>query len=48
MKENEMKQIAKFIDRAINNVDNEQELALIKKEVAELCSKFPLYPELQK
>jgi glycine hydroxymethyltransferase len=48
MKENEMKQIAKFIDRAINNVDNEQELASIKKEVAELCSKFPLYPELQK
>lgn len=48
MKENEMKQIAKFIDRAIKNIENEQELAAIKKEVAELCSKFPLYPELQK
>ncbi len=47
MKENEMKLIASFIDRAIKNVDNEQILNSIKKEVAELCSKFPLYPELQ-
>ncbi len=46
MKENEMKLIASFIDRAIKNVDNEQELAAIKTEVAGLCSKFPLYPEL--
>lgn len=46
MKENEMKLIASFINRAINNVENEQELSNIKREVAELCSKFPLYPEL--
>lgn len=46
MKENEMKLIALFIDRAIANVDNEQELANIKTEVAQLCSRFPLYPEL--
>jgi len=47
MKENEMKMIASFIDRAIKNVDNETALAQIKKEVAELCGKFPLYPELR-
>ena len=46
MKENEMKMIATFIDRAIKNVENETVLARIKTEVAELCAKFPLYPEL--
>jgi glycine hydroxymethyltransferase len=46
MKENEMKMIAAFIDKAIKNVENETVLAQIKTEVAELCSKFPLYPEL--
>jgi len=46
MKENEMKMIAGFINRAINNSENEAELAKIKGEVKELCSKFPLYPEL--
>jgi len=38
--------IAAFIDKAIKNVENETVLAQIKIEVAELCSKFPLYPEL--
>ncbi|MHB8930338.1 MAG: serine hydroxymethyltransferase [Melioribacteraceae bacterium] len=47
MKENEMKMIASFIDRAIKNIDNETALAQIKIEVAELCGKFPLYPELR-
>jgi len=46
MKEPEMKIIASFIDKAVNNVENDQELLKIKNEVAELCSKFPLYPEL--
>ncbi|MCL4551333.1 MAG: serine hydroxymethyltransferase [Bacteroidetes bacterium] len=46
MKETEMKVIASFIDRAITSIDNEQTLASIKTEVAQLCSKFPLYPEL--
>ncbi|MBA4405947.1 serine hydroxymethyltransferase [bacterium] len=46
MKETEMKMIAAFIDRAIKNVENESMLAQIKIEVAILCAKFPLYPEL--
>ena len=46
MKEPEMEQIAEFINRALINSENEAELAKIKAEVKELCSKFRLYPEL--
>jgi glycine hydroxymethyltransferase len=42
---NEMKQIADFIDRAIQNRHKEDVLEGIAQEVAELCTKFPLYPE---
>lgn len=47
MKESEMEQIATFINRAIENYENESELTNIKAEVKSLCSKFPLYPELE-
>lgn len=43
----EMKQIADFIDRAIQNRRKEEELEKIAGEVAEFCQKFPLYPERQ-
>ena len=43
MKEDEMKQIAKWIDQAISNHENESELGKIKKEVKELTSRFPIY-----
>lgn len=43
MKEDEMKQIARWIDQALSNHDNDSELEKIKKEVKELCSKFPIY-----
>jgi glycine hydroxymethyltransferase len=46
MKEGEMKVIAAFIDKAIKNIEDEPVLADIKREVAELCSRFPLYPQL--
>jgi glycine hydroxymethyltransferase len=46
MKEPEMELIAGFIDRAIQNKDNESELAKIKSEVNLLCQKFPLYKNL--
>jgi glycine hydroxymethyltransferase len=46
MKENEMEIIAGFINRAILSFDNEDELNRIKAEVKELCSRFPLYSEL--
>jgi len=47
MKETEMKVIAGFIDRAISNSENEEELNKIRSEVNELCSRFPLYPEIK-
>jgi len=47
MKENEMKQIAQFIDKAIINSENEDVLKQIKSDVNNLCSNFPLYPELR-
>lgn len=43
MKEEEMKTIAGWIDRAINNFKDETKLAEIKKEVIDLTKKFPLY-----
>jgi len=42
-KENEMKQVARFIDRTLKNVDDKQVYAQVKNEIAELCSQFPLY-----
>lgn len=46
MKEPEMEQIAEFINKAINNCDDEDKLSAIKKNVNQLCSKFPLYSNL--
>ena len=42
MKEAEMSQIADFIDRAVNNIDNDEELTKIHAEVTEMCESFPL------
>ena len=39
----EMAKIADFIDRALSSPDDEAHLASIKKEVIELCKKFPFY-----
>ena len=38
-----MKQIADFILRVVDNIDNDEKLAEIKEEVKNLCLKFPLY-----
>ncbi|NWF49060.1 MAG: serine hydroxymethyltransferase [Ignavibacteriaceae bacterium] len=46
MKENEMQIIAGFINKAIKNFDDENELNDIKKDVRTLCEKFPLYADL--
>ena len=47
MKEAQMRQIADFIDRAIEVSDMPDELAKIREEVLLLTKKFPLYPELK-
>jgi glycine hydroxymethyltransferase len=43
LKEAEMKQVAVWVDRALRNVGNQDELARIRGEVRELCTHFPLY-----
>ncbi len=43
LKEGEMKQVADWIARALENIDNEPELLVIRSEVKELCKRFPLY-----
>ncbi len=43
MKENEMKHIATWISSAIRNSNNEGALKKIRAEVADLCSKYPLF-----
>ncbi|MDD2206863.1 MAG: serine hydroxymethyltransferase [Aminobacterium sp.] len=42
----EMKQIAKWIDDVVTNVENEKVLERIRSEVLELCGKYPLYAGL--
>lgn len=42
MKESEMEKLAEWIDKALQNVQNTDELAKIKKEVGKLCAKFPV------
>jgi len=43
MKEKEMRQIGKFIARAIDAKDNREKLEEIRQEVKELCQAFPAY-----
>ncbi len=43
MKEDEMKQVALFINRVLASPDDEEILAEIKEEVKELAARFPLY-----
>jgi glycine hydroxymethyltransferase len=44
----EMKIIAGFIDKAIQNLADDEILAGIAAEVKTLCDKFPLYPDREK
>jgi len=48
MKEVEMKQIAHWIARALEQRNDAAALAKIRQEVFELCEQFPLYPERRK
>ncbi|HUS18043.1 MAG TPA: serine hydroxymethyltransferase, partial [Terriglobales bacterium] len=43
MKQAEMKTIAKWITSALDNRNDETKLAVIRKQVSELCEAFPLY-----
>jgi glycine hydroxymethyltransferase len=43
MKEPEMEEIGRLISRALGSVENEGELAAVKRDVRKLCRRFPLY-----
>ncbi len=43
MKEPEMEEIGRLISRALKGVENETELAGVKRDVQKLCEGFPLY-----
>jgi glycine hydroxymethyltransferase len=45
MKENEMKTIARLISHIVDDVHNEKQIEEVRKEVSDLCDKFPLYSE---
>jgi glycine hydroxymethyltransferase len=43
MKEAEMAEVARLVARALHAVENETELADVKREVHKICERFPLY-----
>ncbi len=45
LKQGEMEQVAAWIARALENVDNLDELGAIRQEIRELCARFPLYAQ---
>ena len=47
MGQGEMKQIAGMITRVIKDMKNEGLIASVRKEVTELCERFPLYEGLR-
>lgn len=46
LKEGEMRQIARWINHALVNRNDERQLNSIRQQVRELCDRFPLYPDL--
>jgi glycine hydroxymethyltransferase len=48
LKEEEMKQIAGWINRAVEHRTDKEELARIRLEVRLLCDEFPIYPDLER
>jgi len=46
LKEDQMEIVAGLIDKAIKSYEDVDKLSQIKNEVRDLCSSFPLYPEL--
>ena len=41
--EKDMVQVAAWVERALQNIDNDAALATIRQEVKELCQQYPLY-----
>lgn len=45
MKENEMRLIASYIADVVSNINDENKIQAVAKEVKKLCDRFPLYQE---
>ncbi len=45
MKEEEMRTIARLISHIIDDIHNDKRIEEVKKEISDLCNKFPLYSE---
>ncbi len=43
MKESDMKEVARYIDKVLSNISNQELKSKVKNEVLEFCSKFPIY-----
>jgi glycine hydroxymethyltransferase len=43
MKESDMAEVAKLVSRALHAVENETELAEVRRQVGKICDRFPLY-----
>ncbi len=46
MKEKEMAEIADLITTVLRDIKNEQTITSVREKARELCSRFPLYPDL--
>ncbi len=46
MKEKEMAVVAAALCRVVDNVDNEKVIGEVRKEIFELCARFPIYDAL--
>jgi glycine hydroxymethyltransferase len=44
--ENDMETVVDFIDRIMKNIDNEENVTVVRNDVKSFMSKFSLYPEL--
>jgi glycine hydroxymethyltransferase len=43
MKEGDMAEVARLVSRALHHVENETELAEVRRDVRKMCERFPLY-----
>jgi glycine hydroxymethyltransferase len=43
MKEADMVEVGRLVSRALGSVENETELAAVKRDVRKICDRFPLY-----
>ncbi len=46
MKEEEMKLVGEYINRVVNNPEDEAVIQAVRNEVKDLCAQFPIYPDL--